>query len=130
MITSFVLAFRFLMGIGTRLRRDDYFRSLGILVLVVLLIGSLVPWLVAGWGILDSILYATTTMSMNTPYGGPRLSAADATMKCFHMAYTFLSVGAFIIFAIETGKTMLATYEQFVEKRRARKAQRESQGAS
>ena len=130
MITSFVLAARFLMGIGTRLRRDPYFRALGILVLIVLLIGSLVPWLVADWGLLDSILYAVTTMSMNTPYGGPRTSAADASMKCFHIVYTFLSVGTFIIFAMEIGKTMLATYEQFVARRSEGKAQRAAEGAS
>ncbi len=46
-------------------------------------------------------------------------------MKFFHMGYTFVSVGVFIIFTIETGKTMIAPYEETMKKmaeRRTKKA--------
>jgi len=38
------------------------------------------------------------------------------------MAYTFASVGIFIIFAVETGKTMLGKYEEAMKKLAKRKA--------
>lgn len=124
MITSLVLAARFVFAIVQRLVRDAYYRSLGIVTFILLMIGTLFIWLVGKWPFLDSMLYAVTTMSMNTPYSGPLASAAGTGLKCFHMAYTFLSVGIFIIFAMETGKTMLATYEgtmKALAERRAKK---------
>lgn len=124
MITSLVLAVQFLIGIARRLGRDAYYRSLGILTLLVIVIGTLFTWLVGRWPFGDAMLYAVTTMSMNTPYSGPLASAAGAEMEYFHMAYTFLSVGVFIIFTLETGKTMLATYEETVKKMADRKARK------
>jgi len=124
MITSFILVIQFLIGIATRLRKDAYFRSLGVLTLIVILIGTLFAWLAGRWPFPDALLYAVTTMSMNTPYSGPLASAAGAEMKYFHMVYTFLSVGVFIIFTLETGKTMLATHERVMQKMADRKARR------
>lgn len=72
----------------------------------------------------DALLYAVTTMSMNTPYSGPLASASGPEMEYFHMAYTFLSVGVFIIFTIETGRTMLSTYEGAMQKMAERKAKK------
>ncbi len=125
MITSLILAARFVIGIVQRLARDAYYRSLGIVMFIMLLIGTLFMWLVGKWPFVDAMLYAVTTMSMNTPYSGPLVRAAGTELACFHMAYTFLGVGIFIIFAMETGKTMIATYEETMKKiaeRRANKA--------
>ena len=61
---------------------------------------------------------------MNTPYCGPLVSAAGKEMEFFHMGYTFLNVGVFIIFALETGKTMIATYEATMKKLEERKAKK------
>ncbi len=124
MITSLVLSVQFLVGIATRLGRDAYYRSLGVLTLIVLVIGTLYTWLVGGWPFPDALMYAVTTMSMNTPYSGPLASAAGAEMEYFHLAYTFLSVGVFIIFTLETGQTMLATYEGAMQKMAERKAKK------
>lgn len=122
---SLILTARFVFGIVQRLRSDAHYRSIGVIMLIVLVFGTLFMWLVGQWPFVDAMLYAVTTMSMNTPYGGPLTRAADTGMKFFHMAYTFLSVGIFIIFALETGKTMHATYERTMKKiveRRAKKA--------
>lgn len=124
MITSLVLAVKFLIGIAKRLMTDGYYRSLGILTLIVLLIGTLFTWLVAQWPFINSMLYAVTTMSMNTDYGGPLVRASSTGLKCFHMGYTFLSVGVFIIFAVETGRTMIGTYEETMKKMAERKAKK------
>lgn len=125
MLTSLILAAQFVIGIGKRLARDVYYRSLGMVMLIMVVIGTLFTWLVGKWPFVDALLYAVTTMSMNTPYSGPLAMAAASEMVFFHMAYTFLSVGIFLIFAMETGKTMLTTYEDAMRKiaeRKARKA--------
>lgn len=122
MITSLILAAQFIIGIVQRLRSDAYYRSLGIVTLILLLIGTLFLWLVGKWPFVDALLYAVTTMSMNTPYGGPLTSAAGIGLKLFHMVFTFLSVGVFVIFAMETGKTMHATFEGAMKKMAERKA--------
>ena len=122
MVTSFLLALQFLIGIGRRFASDAYYRSLGVLIMILLLIGTLFTWLVGGWPFVESLLYAVTTMSMNTPYSGPLVAAAGLEMTVFHMFYTFLSVGMFIIFVLETGKTMIATYEERKRKSAERKA--------
>ncbi len=124
MIFSLTLFVKFLIGIVKRLRSDAYYRSLGVLTLIVVLIATLFVWLVGKWPFLDALLYAVSTMAMNTPFG--TLSAgAGPTLKVFHLAYTFLSVGVFLTFSLETGKTMLATYEETLKglaERRAKKA--------
>jgi len=124
MITSLLLSAQFLLGIYRRLARDVYYRSLGMVLVILLVIGTLFTWLVGNWPFADALLYAVTTMSMNTPYSGPLASAAGREMAFFHMAYTFLSVGIFIIFAVETGKTMLTTYEDVMKKMAERKAKK------
>lgn len=124
MLTSLILAFQFLLGIGKRLVNDVYYRSLGIIMLIQLLIGTLFAWLVGNWPFMESILYAVTTMSMNTPYGGSHVEAAGTVMVIFHMVYTFLSVGIFIIFAMETGKTVHSTYDEAMKKMAERKAKK------
>jgi len=124
MLTSLFLSLQFLIGIGRRFASDAYYRSLGILIVIMLLIGTLFAWLVGKWPFVESLLYAVTTMSMNTPYNGPHVEAAGAEMTFFHMAYTFLSVGVFIIFAMETGKTMIGTYDETMKKMADRKARK------
>ena len=99
MITSLLLAAQFLIGTFRRLARDLYYRSLGMVVVILQVIGTLFTWLVGKSPFVGALLYAVTTMSMNTPYSGPLASAAGRDMVFFHMAYTFLSVGTFLIFA-------------------------------
>jgi len=122
MITSLILSAQFIVGIVKRLIHDAYYRSISVVLFLFLLIGALFAHLVGKWPLFESILYAVTTMSMNTPYKGPHIEAAGPVMEVFHMFYTFLSVGSFLIFAMETGKTMLMTYEETVNKRAERKA--------
>ena len=124
MITSLILAAQFFVGIGKRLARDAYYRSLGVLILIVLVIGTIFAWLVGNWHFVSALLYAVTTMSMNTYYNSPHVEAAGNNMVFFHMVYTFLSVGVFIIFTLETAKTMIATYEDFIKKMADRKAKK------
>lgn len=124
MITSLILSINFLIGIAKRLRSDAYYRSLGFVTLIVLVIGTLYTWLVGKWPFGESMFYAVTTMSMNTPYSGPLARNSGAEMLYFHMFYTFLSVGVFIVFTLETSKTMLATYNETMKKIAERRAKK------
>jgi len=124
MLTTILLAFQFLIGIIKRLINDHYYRSIGLLNLLVLLVGTLYTWLAGGWPIKESILYSVTTMSMNTPYSGPLIEASGDEMLFFHMFYTFLSVGIFLIFTMETGKTIHSTYEEVMKKMAQRSAKK------
>lgn len=130
MFTSLFLSAQFFIGIGKRLAKDGYYQSLGLVLLIVMVIGTLFTWLVGKWPFADALLYAVTTMSMNTPYSGPLVAASGRGMEVFHMVYTLMSVGIFIIFAIETGKTMLATYDETLKKIAERKAKKAAAKAS
>lgn len=129
MLTSLILAVQFFLGIGKRLASDAYYRSLGILVLIVLVIGTIFTWMAGKWSFISALLYSVTTMSMNTFYNDPHVEGAGKVMVFFHMVYTFLSVGVFIIFTLETGKTMIATYEGFMKKMADRKAKKAARKA-
>jgi hypothetical protein len=112
MSISLLLVAQLFIGIIKRLVTDTYYQALGVLVLLVLVVGTVFSWLVVKLSFLNAIVYAVTTMSMNTPYAGLAGTEAALAMKIFHVGYTFLSVGIFIVFATETGKTMAAAHEE------------------
>jgi hypothetical protein len=110
MLTSLLLLFKFIVDIFKRIINDNYYRSLALVILLVLTAGTLFYWLVQGTTFVQAFGYAATTMAMNSPYG-LGWGTTNATGIIFHVIYTFLSVGIFILFVLETGKTMLKTYE-------------------
>lgn len=116
MIVSSMLLFKFGYDIVRRLIRDAYFRSLGILVLIMAAVGTLFFWLVEGRTFLQALAYAVATLAMNSPYG---LGMGPATTGgiVFNIVYVFLGVGVFLIFVLEAGKTMVQSYEEFVRKK-------------
>jgi hypothetical protein len=62
-------------------------------------------------------------MAMNSPYGigwGPQTTGGIL----FNIMYLFLSVGLFLLFVLEAGKTMVQSYEEFFKKMAERKALR------
>ena len=92
-----------------RLIRDPYFRSLGLLVLIMTAIGTLFFWLVEGRTILQALAYAVATLAMNSPYGlGPSTTGGIV----FNIVYVFLGVGLFLLFVLEAGKTMVQHEEE------------------
>jgi hypothetical protein len=67
--------------------------------------------------------YLLATMTLNSPYGvgwGP----VTIFGIIFNIIYLFLSVGIFLIFVLEVGKTMIKTYEDFTFKRSGKKDKR------
>ena len=120
MAASFLLLFDFAYAVVRRLIRDAYYRALGIVLLIMLLAGTLFFWLAEGRPFLQALVFSAGTMAMNTPYG---FGGAPTTVAgvLFFVFYLFLSVGLFLLFVIETGKTMVQSYEDFSKKMAARK---------
>jgi hypothetical protein len=112
MVTSLVLLFKFVYDIVRRLIHDAYFRALGSALLTLLLVGTLFFWLAEGRTFLQALAYSAATMAMNSPYGigwGPQTTGGIL----FNILYLFLSVGLFLLFVLEAGKTMVQSYEEF-----------------
>jgi hypothetical protein len=123
MVTSLLLIFKFGYDIVRRLIHDAYFRALGSALLTILLVGTLFFWLAEGRTFLQALAYSAATMAMNSPYGigwGPQTTGGIL----FNIMYLFLSVGLFLLFVLEAGKTMVQSYEEFFKKMAERKALR------
>jgi amino acid permease len=121
MAVSLLLLLKFVYDIVKRLIHDTYFRSLGIMVLIMAGIGTLFFLLVEGRTFLQALAYAVGTLAMNSPYGhswGPATTGGIV----FNIFYIFLGVGLFLIFVLEAGKTMLQSYEEFTRKMADRRA--------
>jgi len=120
MLTSFLLIFKFGYDVVRRLIHDAYFRALGSALLTMLLVGTLFFWLAEGRTFLQALAYSAATMAMNSPYGigwGPQTTVGIL----FNILYLFLSVGLFLLFVLEAGKTMVQSYEEFFKKMADRK---------
>lgn len=116
---SVLLLLKFGYDIVKRLIHDAYFRSLGILVLIMAAAGTLFFWLVEGRTFLQALAYAVGTLAMNSPYG---LAPTTTGGIVFNIFYIFLGVGLFVIFVLEAGKTMVQSYEEFTRKVAERRA--------
>ena len=126
MVTSFLLLFKFGYDIVKRLIDDAYFRALGSALLLVLLAGTLFFWLVEGRPFLYALAYSAATMAMNSPYGigwGP----ASTGGVIFNIIYFFFSVGLFLLFVLEAGKTMAHSCDEQIRKIAERKASKKTQ---
>jgi hypothetical protein len=123
MTTSLLLLFKFGYDIVKRLIHDAYFRALGTVLLMMVLVGTLFFWLVEGETFLHALTYAACTLAMNSPYGtgwGPQTVGGIV----FNIIYLFLGVGLFLLFVIEAGKTMVQSYEEFTRKLAERRVAR------
>jgi len=123
MTTSLLLLLKFVYAIVKRLIHDAYFRALGTVLLLMVLIGTLFFWLVEDQTFLQALTYSACTVAMNSPYGtgwGPQTVVGII----FNTVYIFLGVGLFLLFALEAGKTMVQSYEEFTRKMAERKAAR------
>ena len=117
MLIELALSGKFIYDIIKRLRNDKVYRTLGFLMFVLVLVGTLFFWLVEDRTFLEAIAYAIGTLSMNSPYNiGPRSTIG----VIFNIIYIFIGVGVYLIFILETGKTIVAAHEDF-EKRQAEK---------
>jgi hypothetical protein len=114
MTTSLLLLLKFAYDIVRRLIHDAYYRALGTVLLMMVAVGTLFFWLVEGRTFLQALAYSALTMAMNSPYGsgwGPESVGGIV----FNIVYLFFGVGLFLLFVLETGKTMVKSHEELLQ---------------
>ena len=132
MLIELALSGKFIYDIIKRLRNDKVYRTLGFLMFVLIMVGTMFFWLVEDNSFLEGFAYAVGTLSMNSPYN---LAPRTTIGVVFNIVYIFIGVGVYLIFILETGKTIVAAHEDFekkqAEKKAAKKAAKEAakQGA-
>jgi voltage-gated potassium channel len=130
MILELALSGKFIYDIIKRLIHDKVFRTLGFLLFVLILVGTLFFWLVEGQTFLGSLAYAVGTLSMNSPYN---LAPQKTVAVIFNIIYIFIGVGVYLIFIIEAGKTIVSAHHDFekkmAERKAAKKAKKEAKKA-
>ena len=127
MLLELALSGKFIYDIIKRLRNDKVFRTLGFLLFVLILVGTLFFWLVEGKSFLGALAYAVGTLSMNSPYN---LAPQSTIGVIFNIIYIFIGVGIYLIFVIEAGKTILTAHEEWEKKRAEKKALRKAKKAA
>ena len=68
MLLELALSGKFIYDIVKRIINDKVFRTLGFLLFILILVGTLFFWLVEGRTFLQALAYAVGTLSMNSPY--------------------------------------------------------------
>jgi len=119
MLLELALSGKFIYDIVQRLIHDKFYRTLGFLMFVLILVGTLFFWLVEKKAFLGALAYAVGTLSMNSPYK----QAPQTTIGViFNIIYIFIGVGIYLLFILETGKTILHAHEDWEKKRAEKKA--------
>ena len=127
MLIELALSGKFIYDIIKRLTNDKVFRTLGFLLFVLILVGTLFFWLVEGKSFLGALAYAVGTLSMNSPYN---LAPQSTIGVIFNIIYIFIGVGIYLIFVIEAGKTILTAHEEWEKKRAEKKALKKAKKAA
>jgi hypothetical protein len=119
MLIELALAGKFIFDIIKRLRNDKVFRTLGFLLFVLILVGTMFFWLVEKRTFIGALAYAVGTLAMNSPYKqGPQTTIG----VLFNIIYIFIGVGVYLIFVLEAGKTIIASHTEWERKRAEKKA--------
>jgi hypothetical protein len=127
MLLELALAGKFIFDIIKRLRNDKSFRTLGFLLFVLILVGTMFFWLVEKRPFLGALAYSVGTLSMNSPYKqGPQSTVG----VIFNIIYVFIGVGIYLLFVLEAGKTILSSHEEWEKKRAEKKALKKARKAA
>jgi hypothetical protein len=119
MLIELALSGKFIYDIIKRLRNDKVYRTLGFLIFVLMMVGTMFFWLAEHNTFLGALAYSAGTLSMNSPYN---LAPKSTIGVIFNIIYIFIGVGVYLVFILETGKTIIAAHEDFERKRAEKKA--------
>ena len=95
MISFFVQVTLLLRTFWHGLRRDAEFRTLGILLALTLLGGTIFYWQLEGWSLLDSFYFCVMTLST---VGFGDLAPTSEASKTFTIVFALLGIGLFASF--------------------------------
>ena len=124
MLIELALSGKFIYDIIKRLRNDKVYRTLGFLMFVLVLVGTMFFWLVEHKGFLRGLAYAVGTLSMNSPYN---LAPKSTVGVVFNLVYIFIGAGVYLLFILETGKTIVSAHEDWEKRRAEKKALKKAQ---
>ena len=127
MLLELALSGKFIYDIVKRILNDKVFRTLGFLLFILILVGTLFFWLVEGRTFLQALAYAVGTLSMNSPYN---LAPQKTISVVFNIVYIFIGVGVYLIFVMEAGRTIITGHHEFEKKMAERKAARKAAKAA
>lgn len=127
MLLELALSGKFIYDIVKRIINDKVFRTLGFLLFILILVGTLFFWLVEGKTFLQALAYAVGTLSMNSPY---TLAPQKTISVVFNIIYIFIGVGVYLIFVMEAGRTIITGHHEFEKKMAERKAARKAAKAA
>jgi len=125
-----LLSLKFIYDIVMRLIKDKIFRTLGLLVFILVLVGTLFFWLVGKHTFLHALAYSVGTLSLNSPYNLNELAPPSNLVIIFNIIYIFIGVGVYLIFVMEAGRTIIAAHHDFEKKMAERKASRKAAKAA
>jgi hypothetical protein len=124
MLIELALVGKFIVDVVKRLRTDKGFRTIGFLLFVLVLVGTMFFWLVEKKSFLGALAYSVGTLSMNSPYK----QAPQSTIGVlFNIVYIFIGVGVYLIFVLEAGKTIITSHEDWEKAKAERKALKKAQ---
>jgi hypothetical protein len=123
MLIELALAGKFIFDIIKRLRNDKVFRTLGFLLFVLILVGTMFFWLVEKRPFIGALAYAVGTLAMNSPY---KQAPQTTVGVLFNIVYIFIGVGIYLIFVLEAGKTIISSHTEWERKRAEKKAQKKA----
>ena len=103
MIGFFLNIIKLLKAIWQAVRRDDDFRILLVLLLMLLASGTYFYWHVEGWSVVDALYFCFMTMS-TIGYGD--LVPTSSLSKIFTIVYSILTIG---LFAAIVAKLVIVT---------------------
>jgi voltage-gated potassium channel len=118
---------KFIYDIVKRLINDRHFRTLGFLLFVLVLVGTLFFWLTGELNFLQGLAYSVGTLAMNSPY---KLAPHSTIGVLFNLVYIVVGVGVYLLFVLEVGKTILSSHIEFEKKLEERKALKKAKKAA
>ena len=127
MLLELALSGKFVYDIVKRLINDKVFRTLGFLLLILIVVGTMFFWLVEGKTFLQAVAYSIGTLSMNSPYN---LAPVKTISVIFNILYIFIGVGVYLIFVMEAGRTIISAHHEFEKKMAERKAAKKAAKAA
>ena len=127
MLLELALSGKFIYDIVKRLINDKVFRTLGFLLFILIVVGTMFFWLVEGKTFLQAFAYSIGTLSMNSPYN---LAPQKTISVIFNIVYIFIGVGVYLIFVMEAGRTIISAHHEFEKKMAERKAAKKAAKAA
>ncbi len=106
MVSFFLMLRRFIRALVGAWRRDEEFRSLAYLVLIILASGTIFYSTVEKWSVVDAFYFSVTTL---TTVGLGDLAPSTMLGKLFTVLYIFVGIGLIAGFITTLAKETFAS---------------------